>query len=273
MAQSSRRLFFTYCEQSLKERGHWHADIVFGSGSAVLLRYEQKFFLLTAKHVLTNNLHGHYQNESPFFTTVRSRSGWSNLTDLLYPARLWEIGPLVESASVYIDSNDVALVELFQPFSKNLPNHFIDLDGIGRKRILPHEGFFNGQILFASGYPHWTNPFHHESVGEFTHHTDINRLITPGVCRLERGEPSLSFEITEGNHDHDRLNGMSGGVVFNLRRKMNKLDWCGITLSGGNGILRFVPAYLLVPAILRYKSAACQVIDPAVALQVSPAPS
>ncbi|MDQ9171724.1 hypothetical protein Q8A64_15020 [Oxalobacteraceae bacterium R-40] len=48
MAQSSRRMLFTHCDAPTEERGGWHADIVFGGGSATLLRYQRKYFLLTA---------------------------------------------------------------------------------------------------------------------------------------------------------------------------------------------------------------------------------
>ena len=63
-AKSARRIFFNYLEEPLEERGYFHVDLMHGSGSSVLLRSSGRFFLLTARHVLSNNMSLGFQNES-----------------------------------------------------------------------------------------------------------------------------------------------------------------------------------------------------------------
>lgn len=263
MVSASRRLFFTHCDEPAIERGSWHADQVFGSGSAILLKYRATFFLLTAKHVITSNTRTPYQNASPFYSISKARRTWDLVQDMLFPARMWEIGNLIQTQRFSVDVTDVCLIELFRPLPLGAPDQYIDLDGKDLKRILPEREFNDGQILIASGFPHERNGFEYENVGEFTHSTNVRRSVRIGVCRVEDGQPTVDLKMTKGTHEHVYMNGMSGGIVTNVKEKANSVSWCGLILAGGGGLIRFCPAAILLPAILNYEKAPYHVIDPA----------
>ena len=127
-AKSARRIFFNYLEESLEERGYFHVDLMHGSGSSVLLRSSGIFFLLTARHVLSNNMSLGFQNESPFWVSVHSRPRWQSLLDFMFPRRIWNICELIELELTGVDSEDICLIELFPPSPGASPDHFIDLD-------------------------------------------------------------------------------------------------------------------------------------------------
>lgn len=266
MARSSRRLFFTY-QESLEEQ--WHADQLYGVGSSILLRYRKTFFLLTAKHVIRSNIYeGKYQNDAPFFTSKNAYSvkgdsnAFESVYDLLWPARMWDIGTLIKQRSSSLDLSDVCLIELFMPFG--CPDHFIDLDNKDGRRILKQRDFFPGQFLIVSGYPHKTNDYSYEPKGEFSHSTNLNRVIATGVYDEDKYGPYVSLSHPSGAYRHKDLNGFSGGLICNVQPKANQIDWCGMALTGGGGIVRFIPSDILIEAICAYQNAPVNIIDPAV---------
>ena len=159
---------------------------------------------------------------------------------------------------------DVVLIELFLPVPPIYPSSFIDLDA-GDAAVVEKAQFFEGQLLLVNGYPHNINGFQHydEKVGEFTHSTDIRRHSIVGICLLENGEPVASLEMTRGSNEPADLDGMSGAVVSNVDFETSSVKWAGMALTAGSKLIRFIPAYLLVPAIRRHTELTPITIDPA----------
>lgn len=114
--------------------------------------------------------------------------------------------------------------------------------------------------MIVSGYPFESNNFNFEPINEtITHSTNIHRKSIPGVLE-DIG--MLSFRSTEGDIQHQNVDGMSGGAVYNVQPKANQVKLAGIALSAGNNLCRFAPSHTFIEAILNYKSSSCQLIDP-----------
>jgi hypothetical protein len=259
IAKSCRRIFFNHLYDTNYEKGY-HVDVMHGSGSGTLLYYDEKFFLLTAKHVIDKNILGAYQNDSPFWISVNKNPGWGLLYDFLFPKYLYEIGKIISSNTHLIDDDDVSLVELFAPMPLHMPDHFIDLND--KDSYLKRNDYFEGQFLIANGYPFDLNNFNHDfKKDNFTHSTNIVRYSVAGICVIENGAPHISYELTDnGDVNYD---GMSGGVVCNARDTPEKVQWAGMSLSSSSGITRFLPAWCIYDAIVSYKQAEKHIIDPA----------
>ncbi|SOC53911.1 hypothetical protein SAMN05421509_10310 [Chromohalobacter canadensis] len=274
LAKSSRRLFFTHCNFPIEELGYWHADYIYSrGGSSTLIRFKNRFFLLTAKHVLKNNgllddnESTNFQNESPLLAVAKADEGWEALTSFLFPAKIWYIGELIGNQDFSISTKDIILIELHLPSPKYLPDSFINLDNPEIKRNIIVPDYFSGQTLISSGYPKKNNEFYYEETEGFTHKTYLNRQILSGICEIENGEPYISLEHTEGgNYDHDDINGMSGGIVFNTQPEMAQTNWCGLILTAGKNKIRFCPSRLILPAIERYDQAPKTIVDPSIHL-------
>ncbi len=259
VVQSVRRLIFTHCSQSMEELGRYHADTVYNfGGTGTLIKYHQKFFLLTAQHVLD----AHYeiaQNESPFFTHLFSNRGWTGAEDLGFPMRGWRIGELIKADMPNIDMQDIVLVELASLF--RFPNTFIDLDSPNAPKGVPVRSLYKGMFLVASGYPINENPIEYPYGDDYNCSTVLNKHITYGACDFDGSAPTLRFYKEK---THAMLNGMSGGMVSNLMPKPNQVEWVGMIQKAGNSVLHFYPACWIIPAIRAYTQASHYVIDPAV---------
>lgn len=180
VARSTRRFFFNYLNESVADRGYFHVDQMYGLGSGVLLKINEKFFILTANHVVQNNTLGNFQNESPFWFAIKDNKNVSGMRDFLYPKRIWFIGELISKISSDVDQSDVLLIELFQPQEFNMPNHYIEI--IDTQSVLTKDELFDGQILLVSGYPFERNYFDSDSKIEgFDHATNVQRHTVPGV--------------------------------------------------------------------------------------------
>ena len=262
-AKSARRVFFNYLEQSTEERGYFHVDRMHGGGSGVLIKYNEVFFLLTARHVLSNNISLGFQNESPLWISVHSRPRWQSLQDFMFPRRIWNISETIDRDMPGIDTRDVCLIELFRPIPGSDPDHFIEVDDLST-HWLKEDQFFDGQVLVVCGYPDRLNQFTYDDPPEgFTHVTTVHKQLIPG-CLLteENGEMLISFCITPGDITHQFLNGMSGGPVINVMPDAAKAKLAGIALTGGKNICRFLPSHLICTAIINYQDCTCEVIDP-----------
>ena len=259
VVQSVRRLIFTHCSQSMEELGRYHADTVYNlGGTGILIKYHQKFFLLTAQHVLD----AHYeiaQNESPFITHLFSNRGWIGAEDLGIPMRGWRIGELIKADMPNIDMQDIVLVELASLF--RFPNTFIDLDSPNAPKGVPVRNLSKGMLLIASGYPIDENPIEYPYGDDYNCSTVINKHITFGGCEFDGSTPILRFHKEK---THAMLNGMSVGLVSNLMPKSNQVEWVGMVQKAGNSVLHFYPACWIIPAIRAYTQASHYVIDPAV---------
>ncbi len=261
VVQSVRRMIFTHCSEAMSETGRYHADLVYNhGGSCIFIKFEQKFFILTAQHVID----AHYiepQNESPFFTHLFAKRGWQEATDLGFPIRGWRIGELIKRSCSNIDNDDIVLVELGDIF--RYPDNFIDLDSRYAPKGVDFSELYEGMLLVASGYPINENPIDYPYGDEFNCATVINKRIRLGICN--KFGDSYCVKFPDGA-SHDDLNGMSGGVVSNVMPKANQTEWVGMIQKGGGGLLHFYPACWIIPAIKRFREASYYAIDPAQAL-------
>lgn len=258
VAKSTRRFFFNHLYESAQYRGYFHVDLMYGLGSGVLLRFDDEFFILTAKHVIANNVSDGFQNESPFWFSVKDKARFSAPHDILFPKRIWNIGELVHFAD-----GDLCLIELFYPKKFHMPDHFIEIKD--KTSFLTKKEFFDGQLLLTTGYPFEKNSFDFTPINkDYSHSTKVQRHTIPGVYLPKKGVGFISFEMTGGNYKHENINGMSGGAVYNVQFKANQVKLAGIPLTAGNNICRFLPSYLFIDAIINYKDASCNVVDPVV---------
>jgi len=245
----------------MEELGRYHADTVYNlGGTGILIKYHEKFFLLTAQHVID----AHYktaQNESPFFTHLYSNQGWTGAEDLGFLMRGWRIGELIKEDMPNIDMQDIVLVELASLF--RFPNTFIDLDSPNTPKGVPVRNLYEGMILVVSGYPIDENQIEYPYGDDYNCSTVLNKHITYGRCDFDGSTPILRFY---GEKTHAMLNGMSGGVVSNLMPKANQVEWVGMIQKAGNSIIHFYPASWIIPAIRRYMDASHYIIDPAIML-------
>lgn len=261
VAKSTRRLLFNHLNLSVEQRGHFHVDQMYGSGSGVLIRYEGVFFLLTAKHVIDNNIPGRFQNESPFWVTSKFQGEWKTLFDFMFPRVIWNIGDLISETCNNIDLSDICLVELFYPRPFHYPNHFVEI--AGKNSVLSKKELFEGQFLLVTGYPFEKNAFDFTPLSDmFTHSTSLHRHTIPGQYVPDEGVGHISFELVEGGVTHSNVNGMSGGTVYNVQPKANQVKLAGIPVTAGDNICRFIPCHVFIDAILNYRSSSCRVVDP-----------
>jgi hypothetical protein len=264
VGKSTRRILFNHLDRSLEERGYFHVDWMYGSGSGILLKFDSIYFLLTAKHVLTNNISGGFQNESPFWVSTNFHSRWKTLSDFMFPRRVWNISDVIEFDMPGVDPLDICLIELFQPLPGFSPDHYINVvDPLCD--LLEYQQFSDDMLLIISGYPFRTNKFSYENpLDGFTHTTEIQRQLVPGFLRIkDRGEMLITYELTDTDVNHYFLNGMSGGAVFNIKLNTKETKLAGINLSGGNNLSRFYPSFAFANAISQYRNCTSQIIDPA----------
>ena len=248
--------------QTTEERGHFHVDQMFGCGSATLIKYDNKYFLLTAKHVINNNITKPYQNESPFWVALNSKSTWNSLDDFLMPRKAWNIHEVINRNDQCFDSvniEDICLIELFSPMPNLEPDFFLDF---GKYKGIDKSQFFNGQLLIANRYPFKRNFFEFESIGDFTHSTQVQRHSIPGSCIVSDNEIKVYFS-TDTDVTHEDVNGMSGGVICNVEQKANQVKYAGMIVSAGNNKCGFIPSYLVYEAVTQYQSCSHEIIDPA----------
>jgi hypothetical protein len=263
VAKSTRRLFFNHLNLSTEERGRFHVDQMYGSGSGVLIRFNGTFFLLTAKHVIHNNIPGEFQNESPFWITSRFQSKWESLYDFLFPKRIWYIGNEVKSDSINLDLTDVCLVELFYPQPFHFPDHFIEIRS-QRDALGSHE-FFEGQFLLVTGYPFERNTFDFTPISDaFTHSTSINRHTIPGIYTKDEDFGHIIFRPHGDAIRHSNVNGMSGGAIYNVQPKANQVKLAGIPVTAGDNVCRFIPSYVFMDSLINYQKSEPRTVDPIV---------
>jgi hypothetical protein len=268
VAKSTRRFFFNHLSQSMKERGHFHVDQMYGSGSGVVIKFDETYFILTAKHVLDNNLQGLLQNESPFWLSIKNKPEWNSLYDFFFPKFQWNIGELIPEIDGSVDVKDICLIELFHPQEFHMPDHYIEIENISS--VLARADFFDGQFLLTTGYPFISNTFSFEPVDDVrTHSTTIERHTIPGIFKSSDKLGHISFEATNGEVNHESMNGMSGGAIYNVMPKANQVKLAGIPVSAGDKVCRFIPSYLFIDAILDHKGSSKITLDPAVDTRLS----
>lgn len=255
--QSTRRILATFCLESIETRGFYHADWTCNEGgSSILLKLDEKFFLLTCRHV-TDPICSKPQNESPFFSHTFSKRPWEKITDLLFPLRGWDIGKIINQENSTVESEDIVLVELGTVMPGGFPDNFIDLDE-KNKTVLTKSDFFEGMVLLAAGYPKHKNEIEF-SEDTTTQTTSLNRQIYAGFFFKQDGFPMIRLTT---QHTNAEISGVSGGIVTNLQAKRNQIAWAGMAQRAGGGIIRFVTADVLLEAIMSYKDSPHFAIDP-----------
>jgi len=265
VAQSSRRIVFNELLQSTQERGFWHSDIWSGMGSGVLIKFKNKIFLMTAQHVLKDYIKegkGIFPNESPFWTWVNSKAKSESLYDHLMPKKIWLIGELIDREDI-INTSDILLIELYNPHMFHMPDKFINIEN--NTFISKKEDFYEGRILQISGFPFEKNSFDWDIEHpdpNITHSTRIQRHHITGVFIDDKELGYISFEITDADVQHENVNGMSGGVVYDIQDKANQTKFCGIVVTISNNICRFIPSYILYDAVINYQNSTSIIVDP-----------
>lgn len=260
--KSTRRLLFNHLDQSIEERGYFHVDQMYGSGSGILIKHQDIFYLLTANHVIANATAYKFTNESPFWIPSQSNSFPQELNAFLMPAQIVHIGETVPDCGKNFESEDLILIELFFPHADFIPDQFIDLD-MYPDDLASKELYFEGQLLVAAGYPFTQNAFEFfDSTREgMTHSTYVHRLIVDGICELEDDEPLMSRQHLAG--EFPNLSGASGGIVTNVPAPGDRVKVLGMLVSAGSTIVRFIPSYILAEAIANKNIARITAVDPA----------
>ncbi|MDC7711733.1 hypothetical protein [Vogesella indigofera] len=117
LARSTRRIFFTFCNDPMEDIGHYKMDLLSGMGTGVLLYFDGKYFILTARHVLNGVVGDFQQNESPFFVLFDNerKDKYFRYEEMLFPKIMWSIGDIVEDDGFWVSKRDVVLIELFSP--------------------------------------------------------------------------------------------------------------------------------------------------------------
>lgn len=263
--KSSRRLLFNF--QNDESKDLFYSDFMYGGGSCILIKYSNKYFLLTARHVLKNSIdkfdNKKYQNISPFWIMSHNRSfdNWG-LSDFLYPHKYYELKEMISDD--HQDTwKDIALVELFPPVNnENIPDNFLDLDK--NIEISPKKYFNEGKMLLVSGYPELKNSFEYEDVPiGFTHKTTLNRNILYGFLKNDEFGQFISLDhFKNENYTHKNLNGFSGGIVTDVQRKGNAVKFLGMVIIGGGNKIRFIPSWFILNTLKNYKKCTSHVIDP-----------
>lgn len=263
VSKSVRRIYLNGLYESTEERGYWHIDTMSGMGSCTLIKFDNIFFLLTLNHVLKGltDGNGNFQNESPFWTSVKHQAKWESMYDFLMPKKIWNIGELIHEDELILTS-EVCLVELFYPGPLHMPDNFIDLDS--DDMFSSKNDFYEGRILQVSGFPFEKNSFNWDiEHPEFTHSTNLIRHSIPGLFMKDSTIGYISFKETDADIQHKNVNGMSGGIVYDIHENLSDTQFCGIISTISNNICRFIPSYMIQSAIINYKDSSNIIVDPA----------
>ncbi|WP_257228901.1 hypothetical protein [Acinetobacter sp. YH12255] len=259
-----RRLLFNYVGNADIWSDGFYVDYMSGGGSGILFKYRNKYFILTAYHVIKETIENPLQNSSPFWIRSKEKTVES-INDFLMPKKVWFIGELIPEVEGWQDYTDVVFIEMFNPHNNFEPDNYVDITQKGEcTEILSSNKFFEGQILAASGYPLESNLFEFEEVPKgYTHATNLLRHHDIGICLFdEYGHPYIDYEkcahiFTGTAYDH---NGMSGGAIYNFEPNSNA-RLVGMVLSGNNKIIRFIPLSKILCQIRHYHNASFMILD------------
>lgn len=261
-SSATRRIIYNFSELDIAERGHFHVDVMSGIGSGLVVYQNFRFFLLTAKHNLKLLYPPALRNESPIWVPKEHPPNWDDMMDFFMARRIWYVGELIEYESDYFDPQDIVLIEFFFPLKpKSLPKQFINIENTDY--FLKEDDYFEKQILICSGFPAKSNLYDElKSHPEYTQSTIFNMEHKFGMLCKEGRDEFVRFD-SDIKITHEDLNGMSGGPVYSAFYDESEIKLAGISLSGGGGKLRFLPAYVFHEAVASYKDARCEILDDA----------
>ena len=103
----------------------------------------------------------------------------------------------------------------------------------------------------------------------FTHETRMQRRSLLGINRKYKDGWTVDLTLTDSDKlDSEYIDGMSGGIVCNTHYPNSPIKWAGmITSYEKPPQIRFIPAYILHPAILSYKQSSRVILDPAAEIE------
>lgn len=261
-AMATRRIIYNHSDLGIEDRGYFHVDVMSGVGSGLVIFQNHRFFLLTAKHNLKQLYPESIRNESPIWVPKEQPPCWDHMLDFFMARKIWYVGELISNECANVDCQDLVLIEFFFPIKPmGLPKQFINVEE--GDYFLRKDDFFENQILMCSGFPKDSNQYDEvESHHKYTQSTVFNWEYKVGLYKSSCLEGYLEFDPAS-NVTHEMLNGMSGGPVYSIYHDDTQIKLAGISLTGGGGKLRFLPAYIFHEAVTSYRSARHEVVDEA----------
>lgn len=258
---STRRIFHISTDSSVSE-SEIFKDIFFSSyGTGILIKLNDLFFLITARHVLDKYMVDNPVNSSPFRVQVDAQKGFDNTNDFLYPNRIWDIGKIIESSELY-EYEDVVLVELFPAMPNQVVKKFID---INNSHVLKVKDFKENSFVAESGYSMESNPYSYEhddlnipfDESKFTCSTQIKRDFIYGFLYKENDY----FYMKKKFCQLADTNGMSGGLLATIENGIPNLVGMHLRSCKQSDRINFLPFEKVISAIHSYTEAPCYIID------------
>ncbi len=262
--KSTRRVIFVGSDSP--DPLKFKADHFGGMGSGILIKMNGAFFVLTAKHVITNQfgtgfkLGDELPNVSPFWVPMRNKTGdLTQLESYLFPKKIWDISELIQKEVDGVDTTDICLLEMCPPHSNAIPDNFIEIETI--KDVQTEENFYPGKFHILAGFPFSGNGFEYETNKPgFTHESTMQRAQYFGQQMIEEG--CITHQDLKKPITHNEVTGISGGAVTDVQFKANAVKLCGMIVSSSGGTTRYIPSYVFIDALLNYQNANSYIVDP-----------
>lgn len=200
-------------------------------GSGVMISYEGEFYLITARHVITNNT----SNNNSVVVPHLSRGG-----------KWWPTNAVIQldASILFEDDNAFGDLAVFSMAMDNKNKPSIDeFDYLPAMRCCD---LINGQIIFAHGYPDIGSNF--DGVGRVIESTLYS---FEGVYGGDSSSMGVGIFRSESLLEKD-VNGMSGGPVTCLDySRIGRHLLAGLIITGGlrSGVLHFIHSSMLIRAL------------------------
>lgn len=259
---STRRIFHISMDHEIFEKEGYFEDTYFsGYGTGVLLRFKNKLFLITAKHVLKDYLVDNPVNPSPFRVQLDVTKGFDGVDDFLYPKKIWDIGQLISCDDSY-EYEDIVLVEMHDLMPDQTISHFIDLDKVDFMKL---SDFKVGLNLIECGYSIESNAYYYESKNtirpfdenKYSSSTNIKRDFLFGVLCFEKDR----FYFHKTKCEIKNTNGMSGSLIICIDNDVVKLLGIHVRSSKESNKINFVPIEKIINSIIEYDKSKSYIID------------
>lgn len=254
---STRRIFHIAIDESEVQYTETYTS---DYGTGILIKFEDKFFLITAKHVLEMYMVEKSNNTSPFRVQVNSKSKSLELLDCLFPMKIWDIGELITDNSPY-DFQDVVLVELFSDYIFEEPKSYLNLKNID---FLELHDFKDGIPLVLCGYSIDSNPYYynpHDNEFPFNEKYTTATAINLDIIRGTLSSENNYFYFNAIDSDDKNTNGMSGGLLTCFDNGIVKIVGLHIRGSIESSKKHFIPIEKVIEAIYRYEESTCYIVD------------
>lgn len=223
--------------------GHYPHEFPQVSGTCVLVKLNNRFFIITAQHTLKN---------VPRDKLVRPilKSTFLKRENRVEYDWLWIHGKhhAIELNSKILEDTDDDFPTDYEDLSIRevhlaIEQHdaFIDLDNehvISRIKMLPD--LKDNELVLVQGFPNKNFEFPDEENG-LKIRMGLSQMA--GEATIQDKEKVVSFKNTyeELLTDED-LDGISGGIVLSLSRSPENICWIGMVLRAGNSIVHYLSA-------------------------------